>query len=401
MPDILTILDDVQTEGMAACLRYTERFDHRVLDASEVLMNPLATRPGRPALEIREAIDYAIERVKRFHQAVRPTNVQLPDAFGVELAEQWIPFDRVGVYVPNGRFPLVSSLMMTAIPALEAGVKQIVVAIPPKGALDDVWLYVLQRLGISQVVRLGGAQAVGAFAYGIEGLLPVDFIAGPGNRYVTEAKMEVQRRGVVGVDGYAGPSEVMVIANQMKLADLVWGDLAAQAEHDPLATGDLVTTNRELAGWVRRRADDLPAGMGTISVHHVASLAEARDLANRRAPEHLGLMGDDVEGLAGEIRTAGALFVGAMAGQALGDYVAGPSHVLPTGGRGRFQSGLTTRSFCRRMSVIQAHDNIDPKLLEMGMRLAELEGLSQHRESLAARLRTLESGEEASDGTHR
>lgn len=397
MADVAKILDDIRDEGMAAALRYTELFDGVQLKKGEVVTNPLDLPRPTVDPELKEAIDFAIEQVRRFHRAVRPENRILPSHQGMTLSERWIPLSRVGLYVPNGRYPLISSLIMTAVPAIEAGVARIVVALPPRAraSLEAPWLYVLQTLGIAELLRLGGAQAIGAMAFGLEGFEPVDFIAGPGNRFVTEAKMEVQRRGVVGVDGYAGPSEVMIVANDFYLADIVWADLSAQAEHDPLARGELVTQNPDLAADIRARASHLSGDMGEITVHQVRSLDEAIAWVNHRAPEHLGLMGGDVEARAEDILTAGALFLGPMAGQALGDYVAGPSHVLPTGGRGRFQSGLTTRSFCRRMSVIQADWGINANVLEMGRRLAALEGLSQHEGSMVLRLR--ERGE--NDGT--
>ncbi|NMP24741.1 histidinol dehydrogenase [Sulfobacillus harzensis] len=400
MADIAGILDAVKAEGMSAALRYTEAYDGVSMKPEEVFFDPLSVPAARVAADVQEAIDRAIDQVRRFHKAVAPRGTVLSAGSGLEVEERWIPFRRVGLYVPNGQFPLVSSLIMTAVPAMEAGVGAIVVALAPRprAGLGAVWLYALQRLGIREVVRLGGAQAIAALGYGLEGLDPVDFIAGPGNRYVTEAKMELERRGVVGVDGYAGPSEVLLIANDLEWADAVWADLAAQAEHDQMARAELVTTNSELARWVERRAANLPPGMGTITVTIVASLAEAVDWANQRAPEHLGLMGEDAEALASSIFTAGALFIGPMAGQALGDYVAGPSHVLPTGGRGRFQSGLTTRSFCRRMSVIRAAWSLDRDLLQAGMRLAELEGLQAHRDSLALRQQWQEAKNDGTDG---
>lgn len=388
MADVAKILDDIRDEGISAAIRYTELFDGASLAREQVVTNPLGLPSPTIDPEMKEAIDFAVAQVGRFHRAVRPANQVLQDGGGMTLSERWVPLSRVGLYVPNGRYPLVSSLIMTAVPAIEAGVARIVVALPPRAraALDGPWLYALQTLGISELLRLGGAQAIGAMAYGIEGFESVDFIAGPGNQFVTEAKMEVQRRGLVGIDGYAGPSEVMIIANRQNLADIVWADLSAQAEHDPLARGELVTQNPELAAEIRARAKHLADNMGAITVREVSSMDEAIAWANLRAPEHLGLMGEDVEARADDILTAGALFLGPMAGQALGDYVAGPSHVLPTGGRGRFQSGLTTRSFCRRMSVIQADWAISAKVLEMGRRLAALEGLSQHEQSLALRL---------------
>jgi histidinol dehydrogenase len=250
---------------------------------------------------------------------------------------------------------------------------------------QPLWTYVFQRLNIRDVLLLGGAQAIGALAYGLEDFPPVDFIAGPGNRYVAEAKREVARRGLVGIDLYAGPSEVLVIANQIQWADYIISDLMAQAEHDRDARAELVTTNPALAELVRSRTSELAPDMGLITVTEVDTLVDAVRVANERAPEHLGLMGEDVEGLAGDIWTAGAIFVGPLAGQAFGDYVAGPSHVLPTGGVGRFQSGLSTRTFLKRISVIQVSPTVSPKPYQHAAVLAHLEGLLRHEQSLRVR----------------
>ncbi len=393
MADVVrAIVDAVAKEGIEAALAFTRDFDGVEMSPQEVLWNPLEWEGEQPETRVREAIDYAMDRIRAFHRAARPEPLVLPSEGGLTLEEQFVPLQRVGLYVPNGNYPLISSLLMTAIPAQEAGVKEIVVAVSPRDDIrqSPVWLYAFQSLGISTVLRLGGAQAVAAMGYGFPGFAPVDFIAGPGNRYVTQAKQELARRGVVGIDLPAGPSEVLIIANQLDLEPFVWADLLAQAEHDRDASAELITLNPALAERIEKRRALVPEGMGQIVVTRVHSMREAVTLANRRAPEHLGLMGDDVEGWAEEVRTAGALFIGPMAGQALGDYVAGPSHVLPTGGSGRFQSGLSTRTFLRRMSVIRTTQSVDPQIFEMGARLAELEGLTYHQRSLEVRRAALE-----------
>ncbi|MCY0865158.1 MAG: histidinol dehydrogenase [Sulfobacillus sp.] len=389
-PLIGNILDAVRDRGVKAVLEYTEAFDHVRLSPDDLIWNPLAEAPAVIEPAVREAVDFAMDQIRRFHEATRPAPVTVNQAPGLILREVFQPLGRVGIYVPNGQFPLVSSLMMTAIPAQVAGVTDLVVAIAPRGHVtsDPVWLYVLQKLGIRQVLRVGGAQAIAALGYGLPGLPPVDLIAGPGNRYVAWAKQELFRRGVTGIDVIAGPSEVLVISQDTTLAPLVALDLLAQAEHDPDAKAYLVSWNPDLIAAVKDyiASHGNPADrLGQIEYIVVANADEAVQTANRIAPEHLGLIGAEVEPLWPQLTTAGALFVGRLAGQALGDYVAGPSHVLPTGHTGRFLSGLSTRTFMRRISVIQTEDSLPAAFLEAGQVLAHLEGLRYHEQSLAVR----------------
>lgn len=386
---VTDILDEIQRTGWEAALRYTEKFDHVVLTPEDAVWNPLLEPPLCPSEEEKAAIEFAIEQITRFHQATRPRDVQVEQAPGLTLEERFVPLTRVGLYVPNGDYPLLSSLLMTAIPARVAGVKDIVVAIAPRGDVrkSPLWIYTLQQLKISAVLSLGGAQAIGILGYGGQGFAPVDLIAGPGNRFVAEAKQELLRRQVVGIDLTAGPSEVLVIADDPSLAEIAAMDLLAQAEHAPDTRAFFVTWNPHLLSAVESVIGRLtpPKTLGHIECRLVAGPEEAAELANRIAPEHLGLLGETAETLLPAIRTAGAVFVGAMAGQALGDYVAGPSHVLPTGGTGRYLSGLSTRTFMRRISVIQAHTGLPNDYLRHGQALARLEGLEFHRRSLAVR----------------
>lgn len=391
-----SILDAIQAEGLDAALRYTNLYDRIHLEPKNVLWDPFEMDPpsdGPPLTpEIRAALDFAIKRIEQFHEVTRPDSHSYTPEPGLVLEEQFLALERVGLYVPNGEYPLLSSLLMTAVPARVAGVRDIVVAVSPKRSIrnDARWLYVLKKLGIHQVLNLGGAQAIGILGYGFKGFSAVDLIAGPGNLYVTEAKEEMRRRGRVGIDVTAGPSEVMVIAGDERYFPVVIEDLLAQAEHGPGASGTLVTWNSALANRVEQYVEQLNPStlLGTVQVIRTATPIEAGVVANRACPEHLGLMGLDAESLLDQIRTAGAVFVGHMAGQALGDYVAGPSHVLPTGGAGRFQSGLSTATFMRRMSVIQASSELSPTTIEMGAILAELEGLNHHQASLRVRLGT-------------
>ncbi|PSR20506.1 MAG: histidinol dehydrogenase [Sulfobacillus acidophilus] len=381
------ILDDIRDEGVVAALKYTRLYDAIELGQNDLIWHPLLQEPPVIDWEIAEAIDFAIDQIRTFHEQTKPASVVTEPLPGVHLEERYHPLGRVGIYIPNGQFPLISTLLMTAIPARAAGVTEVLAAMSPRDRVfaQPLWTYVFQRLNISDVLLLGGAQAIGALAYGLENFSPVDFIAGPGNRYVAEAKREVARRGLVGIDLYAGPSEVLVIANEMQWLDYVVSDLMAQAEHDRDARAELVTTNPELAEVVRERTRELASDMGMITVTEVETLQDAVRVANDRAPEHLGLMGAEVEALADDIWTAGAIFVGPLAGQAFGDYVAGPSHVLPTGGVGRFQSGLSTRTFMKRISVIQVSPTVSPKPYQHAAVLAHLEGLLRHEQSMRLR----------------
>ena len=393
MTDVSEILRRVRDEGEAALLQFNAQFDHVSMEAKDLVYDPFDLDVPEPPKAICQAIDAAIGRIQRFHRATRPSaTTQLDSENELYLSERWIPLSRVAVYAPNGGYPLVSSLLMTAIPAQEAGVSDVVAAISPRGgsATHPVWNYALRQLGLHQVLAAGGAQAIAALAYGLGPIKPVDLIAGPGNRYVTAAKQALSAQGIVGIDLLAGPSEVFIIADGTANPEYIAYDLLSQAEHAEDASAIFVTWDDALRERVRRRVhalrqEDGERVVGTITFERVADAQAAVDRLNQVAPEHAGLVGAEAEALAPQVRTAGALFVGAMAGQALGDYVAGPSHVLPTGGTGRFLSGLSTRTFMRRMSVIEARKQLTSDLLECGAALAELEGLRFHQQALLVR----------------
>ncbi|MCL5065112.1 MAG: histidinol dehydrogenase [Firmicutes bacterium] len=393
MTDVLEILRRVREGRERAVVEYNLIFDQVNMTPHDLVYDPFTVEVGLPSPAIREALDVAIARIRRFHRATRPAETTQFDAdHGLGLSERWLALGRVGVYAPNGGYPLVSSLLMTAIPAQEAGVEDIVVAISPRGnsRTHPVWNYALKQLGCHQVLAAGGAQAMAALAYGIDGLKPVDLIAGPGNRYVTAAKQALSAEGVVGIDLLAGPSEVLIIADGSARPEFVAYDLLSQAEHAEDASAILLSWDQALLTAVETltqnaRAADPHRALGRIRFELVADPDSAVDRLNQIAPEHAGLVGTAAEALAPKVRTAGALFIGAMAGQALGDYVAGPSHVLPTGGTGRFLSGLSTRTFMRRMSVIEARGPLRSDLLDHGATLAELEGLRFHQQSLLIR----------------
>ncbi len=408
------IVDQVRAGGDAALLEAVRRFDgHDVSSAAALRLDgPGADSSGAPDLGTRascphpageaieppvlEAIDRARSAIEAYHRALlRGPGVEIVERDGVRIEERRIAIRRVGLYVPGGRFPYPSTVLMTALPARLAGVEEIVVATPPEAYRDSpVLRHVLDLVGVDEVWGMGGAHAVAALAYGTESICPVDLIAGPGNAWVAAAKRHVASD--VGVDRDAGPSEVVIVATVGAPARCVAADLLAQAEHDPLAVAVLVTDSAELAESVRGEVDsrlaELPAAETAAAALHqygaafvAGDLDEAIALAERIAPEHLQLMGEAAEGRAGELRNAGAVFVGPSSPVVFGDYVAGPSHVLPTGGSARFASGLGTDDFLRRSHTVRFSTEAAAAWAGAAEALATAEGLAAH--AAAARLR--------------
>jgi len=390
------IVDRVRTGGDAALLEAVRRFDGH--DAPSIDALRFCPRPAGD--EVESAVLTAIERargaIEAWHRALlRGPGLDGVDRDGVRIEERRIAIRRVGLYVPGGRFPYPSTVLMTAVPARLAGVEEIVVATPPQAYRDSpVLRHVLDLVGVDEVWGIGGAHAIAALAYGTESVGAVDLIAGPGNAWVAAAKQHVASD--VGVDRDAGPSEVVIVGSAGAPAACIAADLLAQAEHDPLAVAVLVTDSDDLAGRAAAEVDRLLAGLPTAATaaaalerHGAAFVAtdldEAIALAERIAPEHLQLMGDAAEGRAGEIRNAGAVFVGASAPVVFGDYVAGPSHVLPTGGSARFASGLGTDDFLRRSHTVRFSAEAAAAWAGAAETLATTEGLSAH--AAAARLR--------------
>jgi len=361
------IVADVRTRGDAALVDYTTRFDgFAPTSAAGLALSAADFEAGERAVEpaVREALVYAAERIERYHAAALPKSWRLTDEHGSMLGQDVRPLDRVGIYVPGGRAAYPSTVLMTAVPARVAGVREIVLVTPPAadGRVPPAVLAAARVAGVTEGWRLGGAQAVAALAYGTASVRRVDKIVGPGNIYVALAKTRVF--GDVGIDMVAGPSEVIVIAD--RTADPAWiaADLLAQAEHDPMARALLITDAPELLPRVEaaltaqldalpRRAiaaDSLRANGALILV---ADLEAAVDVANRLAPEHLELMVAVPAALLPRVRHAGAVFLGAHTPEVVGDYVAGPSHVLPTAGTARFASPLGSEDFVKRSSVIE------------------------------------------------
>ncbi|MGE5551117.1 MAG: histidinol dehydrogenase [Bacteroidota bacterium] len=399
---VRAVIDRVRADGDAALVAFTRDFD-RVALARERLRVPAAeiragTAQAEPAL--REAIGRAADNIRRFHERQRRQDLLQMDPDGGFLAYRYLPMARIGAYVPGGAAgatPLISSVLMNVIPAQIAGVSSIAVCSPPRsdGSLAPGLLCALDCLGVDEVYRIGGAQAIAALAYGTESIAPVDKVVGPGNKYVTEAKRQVFGR--VGLDMLAGPSEVAIIADETADPRCVAADLLAQAEHDTCAGAILLTPGRALAAAVTREIDAALAGLSRASTARASlathggavitrDLEEALMLSEQLAPEHLELIVAEPLALAARVRKAGAVFIGPYSPEALGDYVAGTNHVLPTNGTARFTSGLGVDDFLRRLSLVSYSRRGFAADGPFAVRLAEEEGLTAHALSLLRRL---------------
>ena len=383
----------VASEGDAALREYGLRFDGWAPGPSasfEVPSGELASAARSLAPADRAALEFAAERIRDFHQA----QVTVPAAGRPGLKLLARPVRRAGLYAPGGRAAYPSTVLMTAIPARVAGVNEVVLATPPSadGSVAPAILAAAHIAGVDAVYRVGGAQAVAAMAFGTATIPRVDVVAGPGNIYVTLAKREVF--GAVGVDGIAGPTELLVVADDTARPDFVAADLAAQLEHDPLAWGVLVTNSPQLADRVVEELESLVAGLERAQVIRAANccvvvaedMAQAIALANDFAPEHLLIVADDAASLASQVENAGAVFVGPYATVPLGDYSAGPNHTLPTSGAARFASPLGVHTFMKRTSVLSLDRGDLEMLREATVRLAGMEGLSGHAHAVEVRL---------------
>ena len=392
------IIEEVRRRGDAALLDYTARFDGVRLRACELRVEESALRESAARVDSRVlgALRASIRNVRAFHERERAESWEMETGRGVRLGQRVSPVDAAGLYVPGGTASYPSSVVMNVVPAQVAGVKRIAVVTPPRTlSQTPAVAAALVELGVAEIYQVGGAQAVAALAYGTETIPRVDVITGPGNKYVAAAKKLVF--GAVGIDSIAGPSEVVVLADETARADFVAADLLAQAEHGEDASAVLVTTDSELAGCVAaevaRQAETLPrrkiiecslADFGAVFV--VGSLEEACELVNELAPEHLEINMRDEEGAAARVRHAGAIFFGAHTPEAVGDYFAGPNHVLPTGGAARFSSALGVHNFLRRTSVIRYTREELNETACMIAALAESEGLDAHARSAMIRL---------------
>ena len=395
---VANILADVRARGDEALIEYTERFDRLRLapEALRFSAGEIAAAAGRIGAEVRSALETAHARIRAHHEKQKPQDHVYEDALGVTLGTLWTPVDAVGIYVPGGLAAYPSSVLMNAVPARVAGVERIAMTVPtPDGEVNDAVLAAAHIAGITEIYRIGGAQAIGALAYGTATIPPVAKIVGPGNAFVAAAKRQVF--GVVGIDMIAGPSEVLIIADASANPAWVAADLLAQAEHGGGAQSILVTTDPALADAtereVRRQVALLPraqiAGEGWDelgAVITVASLDEAVGLANRIASEHVELALDDPMALLPRIRNAGAIFLGHHTPEAIGDYVGGTNHVLPTARSARFASGLGVLDFMKRTSVLGCDPSSLAALAPAAETLAATEGLDAHGRSVAIRL---------------
>jgi histidinol dehydrogenase len=389
------VLAAVRAEGLAALLRFAREFDRIELDETTIRVSEAEIEAGAAACppEVREAIAFAARRIRAYHERQRPADQQFTDEAGVELGWRWSALEAVGIYVPGGRAAYPSTVLMNAVPAAAAGVERIAMVTPP-GRLQPAVLAAAKTAGVTEIWRVGGAQAVAALAYGAGPIRPVDKIVGPGNAFVTAAKRRVY--GVVGIDALAGPSEIVVVADGANDPEWIAADLLSQAEHDPAAQSILITDDAAFAARVEAAievqlstlatGEDAAASWRDHGAVVIAPLDEAPGLVNRVAPEHVEFAVDRPERLADRVRHAGAIFLGRHTPEAIGDYVAGSNHVLPTSRAARFSSGLSLYDFLKRTSIVKCDEAAFAALAPATVALAEAEGLPAHARSAAIRL---------------
>lgn len=396
--DVAAILAEVRTHGDAALCRLTAKFDRLDLDAAGWRVSLADCQVALDVLdpELRQALELAAGRIRAFHEGQRPHDTDIMDDAGVRMGVRWSAVDAAGIYVPGGRAAYPSSVLMNAIPAKVAGVARLVMVTPaPGGEINPLVLAAAALAGVDEVWRIGGAQAVAALAYGTGRIAPVDVVTGPGNAWVAEAKRQLY--GVVGIDMVAGPSEILVVADGANNPDWIAADLLSQAEHDPTSQSILITDD---PGFADRVSAAVEAHLGTLVTREVArasweahgaiitvrALGDAPPLVDRLAPEHLELAVADPEPLFARVRHAGSIFLGRHTPEAIGDYVGGPNHVLPTGRRARFSSGLSVLDFMKRTSFLGCDTAALHAIGPAAIALARAEGLPAHAASVAQRL---------------
>ncbi len=395
---VAAILADVRARGDEAVIEYTSRFDRMDLTPetmrfSQAEIEAAVARCGDDTLG---ALRVAADRIQSFHEKQRPGDLSYTDEAGVKLGQRWTPVGAAGLYVPGGTAAYPSSVLMNAIPARVAGVERCVMVVPtPDGVVNPLVLAAARLAGITEIYRIGGAQAVAALAYGAGPIAPVDKVVGPGNAYVAAAKRQVF--GTVGIDMIAGPSEILVVADAENDAGWIAIDLLSQAEHDESAQSILITDDADFADQVGRaieaHLDGLPRAaiaekswedFGAVIL--VDALADAVPLVDRIAPEHLELAIADPDALAARIRNAGAIFLGRYTPEAIGDYVAGPNHVLPTARSARYSSGLGVLDFMKRTTMVACDADSLAQIGPAAVTLARAEGLDAHAASISIRL---------------
>ncbi len=397
--DVATILSRVRGEGDAAVRDLTQRFDGFDLDVEgwSISRDDCAAAYAGLAPDLRAALDLAAARICVYHERQRPADSDWTDDTGTRMGARWGAVEAAGLYVPGGRAAYPSSVLMNAIPAKVAGVDRLVMVTPtPGGAVDPAVLAAAHIAGIDEIWRIGGAQAVGALAFGTTHIAPVDVIVGPGNAWVAEAKRQLYGR--VGIDMVAGPSEILVVADAGNDPAWIAADLLSQAEHDPTSQSILITDDAAFADAVVAAIEALLPTLSTASsaraswdahgaIVLLGSLTDAPALIDRLAPEHLELAVADPDALFARVRHAGSVFLGRYTPEAVGDYLGGPNHVLPTGRRARFASGLSVTDFMKRTSFLAATPASIAVLGPAAATLADAEGLPAHAASVRARLK--------------
>ena len=393
------ILDDVRARGDAAVLEHTRRFDGIALSADGMRVTAAEVDAALSACDAGTlaALELAADRIRAFHERQRPSDLDFTDGDGVRLGWRWSPIAAIGLYVPGGSAAYPSSVLMNALPAKVAGCERLAMTVPaPRGRLDPLVLAAAHIAGVAEIHRIGGAQAIAALAYGTATIAPVDKIVGPGNAYVAAAKRRVF--GQVGIDMIAGPSEVVIVADGANDPAWIAADLLAQAEHDRAAQSILITGD---AGFAEAVVGEVGRQVRALSRRSIAEASwrdngcvilvgsiedEAPGLIDRLAPEHLQLALEDAAGLATRVRNAGSIFLGRFTPETLGDYVAGPNHVLPTSRSARFSSGLGVLDFMKRSTFLGCNAASLARLGPPAVALAEAEGLGAHARSVAIRL---------------
>ena len=402
---VKAIINGVRENGDKALLKYTERFDkvrfanmRDALCTRQEIERALKNIPKRDL----DIIKLAAKRIRAFHKKQLPKSWSFKEKDGTLLGQKVTPLERVGIYVPGGKAVYPSTVLMNAIPAKVSGVKEIIMATPPsKNGINSHVLAAAKIAGVDKIYKVGGAQAVAAMAYGTESIPKVDKIVGPGNIYVATAKRLVF--GVVDIDMVAGPSEILIINDGTGAPSWIAADLLSQAEHDELASGILLTTSTKMAEAVAREVEKQLRELKREAIARVSierygaiiitkNLAEAADIANRIAPEHLELFVKKPFELLKKIKNAGAIFLGPNTPEPMGDYMAGPNHTLPTGGTARFSSPLGTEDFIKRSNVLSFSKKAVEKLGESVVRFTEMEGLGAHGKSVAIRIRAAKQG---------
>jgi histidinol dehydrogenase len=393
---VAVIIDDVRVRGDAAVAAYTERFDGPQSGPMRVDEREIDLALSQCAPELIAALNHAAGRIRSFHQRQLPPDEDYTDADGVRLGWRWTPINSVGLYVPGGTAAYPSSVLMNALPAKVAGCTRLVMTVPaPEGRLAPLVLAAARIAKVDEVYRIGGAQAIAALAYGTQTIVAVDKIVGPGNAFVAAAKRRVF--GQVGIDMIAGPSEVLIVADAANDPGWIAMDLLAQAEHDPAAQSILITDSAEFAEAVVMAVESHLATLPRRAIAQaswrdhgciilVPTLDDAPPLIDRVAPEHLQLAVDEPDTLAAKVRNAGSMFLGRFTPEALGDYVGGPNHVLPTARSARYSSGLGVLDFMKRTTMLACDSTGLARLGPTAVALAEAEGLGAHRRSVSIRM---------------